>query len=57
MAGPLYFAVALGLGIAFLALAVRFARDLHRRKARQLFLGSLVYLTLIWVFMIATRIP
>ena len=57
LAGPVYFAVALVLGIAFLVLALRFSRDLHRRSARQLFLGSLVYLPLIWLFMIATRVP
>ncbi len=57
LAGPLYFAVSLVLGIAFLVLALRFARDLHRRTARQLFLGSLIYLPLIWLFMIATRVP
>ena len=57
LAGPLYFAVSLVLGVAFLVLALRFARDLHRRTARQLFLGSLVYLPLIWLFMIATRVP
>ena len=57
LAGPVYFGVALVLGIAFLALALRFSRDLHRRTARQLFLGSLVYLPLIWLFMIATRVP
>jgi protoheme IX farnesyltransferase len=57
LAGPLYFAVALVLGVAFLALAIRFSLDLHRRSARQLFLGSLVYLPLIWIFMIATRVP
>ncbi|AMY12681.1 Protoheme IX farnesyltransferase 2 [Luteitalea pratensis] len=57
LAGPVYFAVALVLGIAFLVLALRFSRDLHRRTARQLFLGSLVYLPLIWLFMIATRVP
>lgn len=57
LAGPLYFAVALVLGLGFLLLAARFARDLHRRTARQLFLGSLIYLPLIWMFMIATRVP
>jgi heme o synthase len=57
LAGPLYFGVALVLGLAFLGLAIRFARDLHRRTARQLFLGSLVYLPLIWLFMILTRVP
>lgn len=57
LAGPLYFAVALMLGLGFLVLAARFARDLHRRTARQLFLGSLIYLPLIWIFMIATRVP
>ena len=48
---------ALVLGVVFLGLAIRFAFDLHRRSARYLFLGSLVYLPLIWIFMIATRVP
>jgi heme o synthase len=57
LAGGLYFVVALGLGLGFLWLAFRFARDLGRATARQLFLGSLLYLPLIWIFMMATRVP
>lgn len=57
LAGPLYFGVALTLGLLFLGLALRFAHDLQRKSARQLFLGSLLYLPLIWLFMIATRVP
>jgi heme O synthase-like polyprenyltransferase len=49
--------VALGLGLGFLWLAFRFARDLGRTTARQLFLGSLLYLPLIWIFLMATRVP
>lgn len=57
LAGPVYFGVALVIGLAFLWLAIRFARDLHRKTARQLFFGSLLYLPLIWLFMIATQVP
>lgn len=57
LAGPVYFGVALTLGVGFFVLAIRFARDLQRGTARQLFLGSLLYLPLIWLFMMATRVP
>ena len=51
-----YFAGALVLGLAFLALAIRFARHRGRDDARSLFFGSIVYLPLIWGLMIATRV-
>jgi protoheme IX farnesyltransferase len=55
LATPVYFAGALLLGLAFLWLAIRFARRRHRVDARRLFLGSIVYLPLVWVLLMATR--
>jgi len=55
LATSTYFIGALVLGLAFLALAVRFALHRGRAEARRLFFGSIIYLPLIWVLMIATR--
>ena len=55
LAGPLYFVGAFVLGTAFLALAVRFAATRSTAGARRLFLGSVVYLPLIWTLMIADK--
>jgi protoheme IX farnesyltransferase len=43
------------LGVAFLAVAIRFAFARSRASARMLFLGSIVYLPLLWVSMIVSR--
>jgi protoheme IX farnesyltransferase len=56
MAGEFYFAGALVLGVAFLALTARFARTRSTREARQVFFGSIIYLPLLWVLMIANKI-
>jgi len=56
MAGELYFAGALVLGVAFLALTARFAQTRSTREARQVFFGSIVYLPLLWILMIANKI-
>jgi protoheme IX farnesyltransferase len=56
LAAPPYFAGALGLGLAFLFLATRFARRRSRADARWLFLGSILYLPLVWILMVATRV-
>jgi heme o synthase len=56
MAGQLYFAGALVLGVAFLALTARFARTRSTREARQVFFGSIIYLPLLWILMIANKI-
>jgi protoheme IX farnesyltransferase len=56
MAGPAYFAGALGLGVIFIWLALRFARTRSIADARRLFFGSIIYLPLLWVLMIADRI-
>jgi protoheme IX farnesyltransferase len=56
MAGNVYFAGALVLGIAFLWLAWRFARTRADRDARTLFFGSILYLPVIWILMIADKL-
>ena len=48
LAGRIYFAGAAVLGLAFLALAVQFARRRNNESARRLFLGSISYLPLLW---------
>src|SRR5262249_45589081 len=55
LAGRVYFAGAILLGVAILALAVRFAQDRTAARARRLFLASLAYLPLLWVLMLANR--
>ena len=52
LAGRVYFAGAIVLGIGMLALAIRFAQDRTTIRARRLFLASLVYLPLLWVLML-----
>jgi protoheme IX farnesyltransferase len=56
LAGPVYFLVALALGLGFLFVALQFARRRTRRDARTLFLVSITYLPLVWVAMIADRV-
>lgn len=48
LAGRVYFVGAAVLGLAFLALAVQFARRRNNETARRLFLGSISYLPLLW---------
>jgi heme o synthase len=55
MTGALYFAGALVLTLAFLGLAVRFALSRSIPDARRLFFGSIIYLPLLWMLMIANR--
>ncbi len=52
VAGGLYFWIALALGLALLALAVRFAVTRTDPSARMLFFGSITYLPLLWAAMI-----
>jgi protoheme IX farnesyltransferase len=56
MAGAWYFAGALALGLAFLWLTFRFARSRAVTDARQVFFGSIVYLPVLWILMIADRV-
>ena len=55
LSGLVYLAVAGVLSIALLALAIRFGRARTLTNARWLFFGSLLYLPLIWVVMIADK--
>lgn len=52
MAGALYLAGALVLGLVFLWCAARFARELDRLSARRLFFASILYLPLLLGFMV-----
>ena len=56
MTGAIYFAGALVLGLAFLYLALRFARTRSVSDARRVFFASIVYLPLLWILMIANKI-
>jgi protoheme IX farnesyltransferase len=55
LAGMVYFAVALVLGLAFLAVSLRFAVSRTRRDARILFFTSIAYLPLVWLVMVLDR--
>ena len=50
-----YFAGALVLTLAFLGLTLRFAKTRSVADARRVFLGSILYLPILWVLMIAGR--
>ena len=56
LTGTPYLAIALGLGIALLWLAVRFARSRSDDSARTLFLASITYLPLLWIAMIWNKL-
>jgi protoheme IX farnesyltransferase len=56
LAGRTYFAGALALGLLFVFLTLRFANTRSIRDARWVFFGSITYLPLIWILMIADRI-
>lgn len=57
LVGGAYFPVVLVLGVGFLWLSFKFARTLTRPAARDLFLGTLAYLPLVWIMLMATRVP
>jgi protoheme IX farnesyltransferase len=56
MSGDVYFAGALALGLVFLWLSWRFARTRADRDARTLFFGSILYLPVLWILMIADKL-
>ncbi|MEE3203406.1 MAG: heme o synthase [Acidobacteriota bacterium] len=56
LAGFPYLVVATVLGAAFLVLGVRFLSERSEPRARALFLGSLVYLSLLWVALVSARL-
>ena len=53
--GGMYLEIAIGLAVGLLWLAVRFALTRTDETARWLFLGSIVYLSLLWIAMIASH--
>ena len=55
MAGPIYFVGALVLSLVFIALSLKFAATRSIPDARRLFFGSIIYLPLLWMLMIADR--
>jgi heme o synthase len=56
MTGQIYFAGALVLGLAFLWLTFRFARSRAAGDARRVFFGSIAYLPVLWILMIADKL-
>jgi protoheme IX farnesyltransferase len=56
MAGQLYAAGALVGSLGLLATSAAFAGDRTDQRARQLFIGSITYLPLLWVLLIADRL-
>jgi len=56
VAGPVYLAIALALGIALLVLAARFAMARSEPSARALFFASIVYLPVLWVVLIGNKL-
>ncbi len=56
LAGRMYFAGALVLGLAFVALTVQFARTRAVGDARRVFFASIIYLPLIWTLMIVDKL-
>ena len=56
LAGPLYLAGALVLGLAFLWCALQFARQLTASRARQLFYVSIAYLPLLLGIMVLDKL-
>jgi len=55
VSGTIYFIVATLLGVGLVVLAWRFASSRTDRSARALFLGSIIYLPLLWLTMIANH--
>ena len=56
MTGDRYFIGALVLGIAFLTLTLQFSRTRSIPAARRVFFGSITYLPLLWLLMIADKL-
>jgi protoheme IX farnesyltransferase len=56
MTGIAYLTGAAVMGVAFLALAVRFAWLRTSADARRLFFGSILYLPVLWILMVVNRV-
>lgn len=55
LAGPIYLAGALVLGVAYLWCALRFARQLDLPSAKRLFFASIIYLPLLLILLVADK--
>jgi heme o synthase len=56
LAGAIYLACAALLGIALLVLSARFWSERSDASARALFFGSIIYLPLIWIVLVADKL-
>jgi protoheme IX farnesyltransferase len=56
LAGTAYGVAATALGLLFIWLSARFARHRSTLTARRLFLGSILYLALLWAALVADRV-
>jgi len=56
VSGWMYLPIAATLGLGLLWLALRFAATRSDRAARQLFVGSIIYLPLIWIAMVFSKL-
>src|SRR5207237_10657788 len=56
LAGGVYLGAALVLGAAMILLAARFAAARTDASARALFLGSIAYLPLLWIVLVADKV-
>ena len=56
LAGRIYLAVALVLGVALFGLALRFAVSRNEDTARALFFGSITYLPLLWIVLVGDKL-
>jgi protoheme IX farnesyltransferase len=56
LTGPLYLLGAVGLGTSFIAVALLFSRELTLRRARQLFLVSIIYLPSLMGLMVLDKL-
>ena len=56
IAGPVYLGSAIVLGLALFVLSARFAVQRSESSARALFFGSITYLPLLWIVLIADKL-
>ena len=56
LTGTFYFVAAMMLSLLFLGLTITFARTRAIPDARRLFFGSIIYLPILWILMIAGRV-
>ena len=56
VSGIVYLGIAMVLGFCLLGLAISFATTRTDQSARRLFFGSIAYLPILWIAMIANRL-